>query len=432
MKQEEDDILIKSIRKRLDNYSEQVPDKLWSSLEKEFRPVHTSSSFYFHKMAVAATILIAVITSVCLWVLNMPVDTYIQEIAAISAPGSMETKYSEGEHRQESSISQSTKTIDRTLLARAEKNENKLVECRETECNTVIDEVITGIEVPTDAKCNEQSAEKVDNRREEEIKERNYFYTGSNRNPYGNVVSLNKKDYKKWAVSVSYVNTPSIKNNAIPGFSTLDRSCSLLQTDVLQANDLALSQDRLKKVKPMRKVLLNNVGKESKTDVEHKMPVTAGVSFRYKLSKNFAVETGLTYTMLSSELRSGTANDFYVEEYRLHYLGLPLKGNWMFLDTKYLTLYLSAGGELEKSLAGKYKKTYVTSDELEHSWNENVKQMQWSLLGNVGIQFNATENFGIYVEPGIVHYFDDGSEVQTIRKERPTNFNLQLGLRWTY
>ena len=50
----------------------------------------------------------------------------------------------------------------------------------------------------------------------------------------------------------------------------------------------------------------------------------------------------------------------------------------------------------------------------------------------VGAQFNATDHVGLYVEPGVSYFFDDGSKVQTIRKERPCNFNLQAGLRFTY
>ena len=121
-----------------------------------------------------------------------------------------------------------------------------------------------------------------------------------------------------------------------------------------------------------------------------------------------------------------------MEEYKLHYIGIPVKGNWIFLDTKFLSLYLSAGFALEKSVAGKYERVYLSGDGDNAAWNETVKPMQWSLLGSVGVQFNATERFGVYVEPGVAHYFDDGSGVQTIRTEKPTNFNLQLGLRWSY
>ena len=47
-------------------------------------------------------------------------------------------------------------------------------------------------------------------------------------------------------------------------------------------------------------------------------------------------------------------------------------------------------------------------------------------------QINATKRLGIYVEPGVAYYFNDGSDIQTIRKENPFNFNIQAGVRLTY
>jgi hypothetical protein len=63
---------------------------------------------------------------------------------------------------------------------------------------------------------------------------------------------------------------------------------------------------------------------------------------------------------------------------------------------------------------------------------ETVKPLQFSVSGAVGAQFNATKRVGIYVEPGVAYFFDDGSDVQTIRKENPFNFNIQAGIRLTY
>lgn len=60
-----------------------------------------------------------------------------------------------------------------------------------------------------------------------------------------------------------------------------------------------------------------------------------------------------------------------------------------------------------------------------------VKPLQWSLSAAAGAQFKITEKLGIYAEPGVVYYFDDGSNVNTIRKEHPFNFNIQLGVRFT-
>jgi len=45
---------------------------------------------------------------------------------------------------------------------------------------------------------------------------------------------------------------------------------------------------------------------------------------------------------------------------------------------------------------------------------------------------NFTKHLGLYAEPGIAYYFDDGSQIETIRKEHPFNFNLQFGLRFSF
>ena len=66
------------------------------------------------------------------------------------------------------------------------------------------------------------------------------------------------------------------------------------------------------------------------------------------------------------------------------------------------------------------------------SEKETVKPLQFSVSGAVGAQLNATKRVGVYVEPGVAYYFDDGSDIQTIRKENPFNFNIQAGIRLTY
>lgn len=81
----------------------------------------------------------------------------------------------------------------------------------------------------------------------------------------------------------------------------------------------------------------------------------------------------------------------------------------------------SGGGMIEKCVYGKLG-----------TEKETVKPLQFSVSGAVGAQFNATKRVGIYVEPGVAYFFDDGSDVQTIRKENPFNFNIQAGIRLTY
>ena len=54
-----------------------------------------------------------------------------------------------------------------------------------------------------------------------------------------------------------------------------------------------------------------------------------------------------------------------------------------------------------------------------------------SVNAAAGVQFNVLDNIGIYAEPGVSYHFDDGSSLQTIYKEKPLNFNLNFGVRYT-
>ena len=83
--------------------------------------------------------------------------------------------------------------------------------------------------------------------------------------------------------------------------------------------------------------------------------------------------------------------------------------------------FYEAGGAMEKCVYGKIG-----------SKNETVKPLQFSVMGAVGAQYNISSRVGIYVEPGVSYFFDDGSDIETIRKENPCNFTLQGGVRLTY
>ncbi len=151
----------------------------------------------------------------------------------------------------------------------------------------------------------------------------------------------------------------------------------------------------------------------------HKQPVSVGFSVRKRLPKGFSVETGLTYTYLASDIEYADSPEAVSQ--KLHYIGIPLRANWDFVRTTYFNIYLSAGGAMEKCVYGKIG-----------GEKETVDPLQFSVAGALGAQLNISRKVGVYVEPGVSYYFDDGSDVQTIRKENPFNFTLQGGLRLTY
>ena len=52
------------------------------------------------------------------------------------------------------------------------------------------------------------------------------------------------------------------------------------------------------------------------------------------------------------------------------------------------------------------------------------------LLSELELIVLLSELLGIYAEPGFSYYFDNGSFVETVYRERPFNFSLSLGLRF--
>ncbi|MGL5937926.1 MAG: porin family protein [Phocaeicola sp.] len=179
-------------------------------------------------------------------------------------------------------------------------------------------------------------------------------------------------------------------------------------------------------------LVLNNIANNNVvTNVRHQVPVTFGASVRFQLNKYWGLETGLTYTFLRSEWREGSDENYREQQQRLHYLGIPLKATRTIWSNRYFEFYASAGGAIEKSVSGELKTNIVINKEenVTNSTSLNVKEFQWSLAAAAGAQYKITNQIGFYVEPGMVYYFNDGSSVETIRKDRPFNFNLQFGFR---
>lgn len=216
---------------------------------------------------------------------------------------------------------------------------------------------------------------------------------------------------KKWSVGLSLANASELLSNV-----------SSASYDLNQGLDLSNIQTGLVEVPEDQMILFKNGVPYLEYRIEnikHHQPISFALSLRKKLFDNFSVETGLVYTMLSSDVKQTTSSS--VLEQKIHYIGIPLRANWHFLDESRVALYLTLGGMVEKAVYAK-----LGSEKLD------VNPLQCSLLGGVGAQFNMTKNVGLYAEPGVAYFFDDGSNIETIRKKSPLNFNMQIGLRFSY
>lgn len=219
----------------------------------------------------------------------------------------------------------------------------------------------------------------------------------------------------------------------LPGGKSADRYAGY---GVLRGNMLIASsgESASKLDQVYAEILTQNVHREVETRYKHRQPLTLGATFSYRLNRRWAVGTGLTYTLLSSDLESGSESNYYKSEQRLHYVGIPLNVTYSLWRNRVFTCYLSAGVEAALCVDGTLETDYVVNNESKEHNREHVRvsQLQWSLHAAGGVEAKLWRNWGVYAEPGVGYYIKDGSDLQTFYKDKPLNFSLQFGLRYTY
>ena len=148
----------------------------------------------------------------------------------------------------------------------------------------------------------------------------------------------------------------------------------------------------------------------------HAMPITFAATVRYSFTDRWAFVSGLQYTYLHSDFKEGLSK----ESQDIHYMGIPLKMSWTFWKTPILNAYASAGMTFEFPLAGRKAGKPVDVP------------CQWYAGMGVGLQYDINTHFGIYVEPELYMYFNNGSPIHTIRTERPLNITIPVGIRFSW
>lgn len=418
---------IEEMRKRMEDYSEPLPEGLWEEIEQELA---VPKIIPFKKIwQAAAVILVVLASSLTAWFWSSPAADFavrqenVPEIAAMTE-SSLETQ-------QPPATVQLTSEKGRELQAYLP---DKAPD-RPTPISTYSLETADNAAVPKNDHSEDIRHDTGDKETAETESQEKKFITTSraqkaNRTAdrrqiqeNAKTLQLNEKE-RKFSFGIHSGNTPYSSTNNYGGMGRLaiQSSPDIMElTGTLNDTEMAYSQ-----------VLFENRELAPATRINHHIPVTIGATFRWEFVKDWSLETGIMYTLLVSELYSGE-NAYVEEEQRLHYVGIPLKIQRSIWKGNRFCVYASGGGAVEKCVSGKIKTKYVSAYGRENTEKNSIdiKQLQWSVTAGVGAQMNITPQVGLYVEPGVAYYFDDNSPIETIRKEHPLNFNLQLGLRFS-
>lgn len=182
------------------------------------------------------------------------------------------------------------------------------------------------------------------------------------------------------------------------------------------AGDMALSSSSVNIAG--YKNMLQAVTPEPAIEARHNIPFKFGVSLRYGLARNIGIEGGVRYTMLRSKF---TRKPSYAETHQnVGMIGIPIALTYKIYGNRTFETYGSIGGEVAK--------TVKADDDV---YSDLAKPWQLSANVAIGAQYNITPAIGIYIEPSVGYYFDNGSDLRTTYSDHPVNFNISIGLRFS-
>lgn len=158
--------------------------------------------------------------------------------------------------------------------------------------------------------------------------------------------------------------------------------------------------------------------KDEVIDSNHHSSWSFGLSVERNILPRTSVETGVVYTILTSDVKMKFSG---IQSQKIQYLGIPVKINYQIAGTQQCQFYASGGLMIERVLSAKRDDSEI-----------DVTPWQWSSNLSIGGQFHISNHLSLYLEPGVSWYFNADTSAPSLRSESPVYFNIRGGFRFSY
>jgi len=163
------------------------------------------------------------------------------------------------------------------------------------------------------------------------------------------------------------------------------------------------------------------------------IPVSAGIGVRMYLTDRLALGTGIRYTRLS-RVFEGVYTDTNVSGITMNtvkddirntqdYIGVPVLLSYDLVSKSAFSTYTYFSTAVDKALSNKFHVPGVST------LKGDTNGLQWSVGAGFGIGFRITDFLGVYVDPGVVYYFDC-DQPKSIWTQQRLQMRFETGLRF--
>lgn len=154
--------------------------------------------------------------------------------------------------------------------------------------------------------------------------------------------------------------------------------------------------------------------------IEHSHPYTVGLLLSYPLSNKFSISTGLDYSICDSRI---TYSDKSLVNQSAHYLGVPLRLDWIPLRTSKFFLYTGTGAEAYRCLFAKQSQDTRLKD----------TGIYYSAIIVGGLRYEPVRSVGFFIEPQFSYNFlrEDPAVLSAITDTKVL-FNLKAGISFSF